>query len=352
MAKLRLQRKQVEPTIQFVGQKFLEVPGIQVFQYDEASLREVSVKGDFSPVARAIEKRNNQIIWINIHGVHDIEIIRQMADYFNIDKLVVQDIVDTTQRPKIDVHPDFLFLSVKSLLPKNHCSIESEQISFILKDNVLLSFQEKVGDHFEHIRGRLREGKGLVRKSSPDFLLYLLLDAITGNCYSTLFGLEGRLEALPAAIMANPKPEYIATLEEIKRNLFTIRKAINPLKEAIVFTERGQAKQIRNTTIPYFSDLKDQLLLLIDETDLNLTRAEGATNLFFSYQGHRMNEVMKVLTIVATIFIPLTFIAGIYGMNFERMPELGWKYGYPTVWGIMVIMAIAMVIYFRRRRWF
>jgi magnesium transporter len=239
-------------------------------------------------------------------------------------------------------------------MPSNNndnTNIESEQISFILKGNVLLSFQEKKGDHFEYIRSRLREGKGLVRKSGADYLLYLLLDAITGNCFTTLYGLESRLNTLPEIIMTNPHPGYIVTLEEIKRGLFTIRKAINPIKEAIVFTEKGQTPHIHKNTIPYFSDLKDQLLQLIDETDLNMTRAEGSTNLFFSYQGHRMNEVMKVLTMVATIFIPLTFVAGIYGMNFENMPELSWKYGYPAVWGLMVIIAIGMILFFKRKKW-
>lgn len=351
MTKHRPQRKLIEPRIQFVGQRFLDVPAIQLFQYSEDQILEIAVEGDFSKIAKKIDSKKDQSTWINVHGIHDIENIREIADYFNIDKLVVQDIVDTTQRPKIDIHPDFLFFSVKSLLPISSINIESEQISFILKDKLLLSFQEKKGDHFEHIRGRLREGKGVVRKHGPDFLLYLLLDAITGNCYSTLARVENRLDILPAEIMKDPKPEYIASLEEIKRNLFSIRKAISPLKEAILITEKGQTRQIKSASIPYFSDLKDQLLQLIDETDINMTRAEGATNLFFSYQGHRMNEVMKVLTMVATLFIPLTFIAGIYGMNFEYMPELGWKYSYPIVWGLMIIVVIGMTIFFRRKKW-
>ncbi len=351
MAKHRLQRKLLEPRIQFVGQRFLDVPAIQMFQYSESQIREIAVEGDFKKIAEKIDSKRDKYTWINIHGIHDIASIRKIADHFNIDKLVVQDIVDTTQRPKIDIHPDFLFFSVKSLLPISNINIESEQISFILKDNLLLSFQEKKGDHFEHIRGRLREGKGLVRKQGSDFLLYLLLDAITGNCYSSLARIEGRLDILPAEIMKEPRPEYIASLEEIKRNLFSIRKAISPLKEAILITEKGQTKQIKSTSIPYFSDLKDQLLQLIDETDINMTRAEGATNLFFSYQGHRMNEVMKVLTIVATMFIPLTFVAGIYGMNFEYMPELGWRYGYHAVWGFMILAASGMIMYFRKKKW-
>lgn len=351
MPRFRLQRRLVEPRIQFVGQKFVDIPSIQIFNYNDENLLEFASKGDFSKIEEITDRKNHGVTWINIHGIHDTELVRQIASKFFIDNLVVQDIVDTSQRPKIDIHPDYLFFSVKSLLPSDKGNIESEHISFILKENVLLSFQEKVGDHFEHIRSRIRENKGLVRKNGADFLLYLLLDAITGNCYSTLERLESNLEQLPALIMKEPRPEYIVQLEEIKRNLFAIRKAIFPLKEAIIFTEKGQIEQIKNTTIPYFSDLKDQLLLIIDDADINLTRAEGSTNLFFSYQGHRMNEVMKVLTIVATIFIPLTFVAGIYGMNFQTMPELSWKLGYPMVWGLMAVLALLMILFFRRKKW-
>ncbi len=351
MSKHRLQRKTIESKIQFVGEQFLETPAIQLFRFSEKKYLETSSEGDLDKILKNLSPSEDEIIWINVHGIHDTGIVHQVSEYFQIDRLIIQDIVDTTQRPKVEVHPEYLFFSVKSLLPSEHQSMDSEQISFILKNNVLLSFQEKKGDHFEHIRGRIREGKGKVRKSGADYLLYLLLDAITGNSYTTLNRLESQLDALSEEIMKNPKPENILALEEIKRALFGLRKSISPIKEAILFTEKTQTEQISVQTIPYFSDVKDQLMQLIDEADINLTRAEGTTNLFFSYQGHRMNEVMKVLTIVATIFIPITFIAGIYGMNFEQMPELGWKYGYPAAWGIMVLAALGMLIYFRRNKW-
>ncbi|WP_291860883.1 magnesium/cobalt transporter CorA [Marinilabilia sp.] len=352
MSRFHLQRKTIEPVIQFVGKQFLETASIQLFRFSEQKFSELSSEADFDRIRNNLEQSEEEILWINLHGIHDTRLVHEIADQFNIDRLIIQDIVDTNQRPKVELHPELLFVSVKSLLPSNHQSIEAEQISFILKDNVLLSFQEKKGDHFEHIRRRIREGKGRVRKSEADYLLYLLLDAITGNCYTTLNDLELQLDILPEQIMQDPKPEYIASLEEIKRNLFALRKAVTPMKETILFTEKGRAEQIRAQTLPYFSDLKDQLMQLIDEADINLTRAEGTTNLFFSYQGHRMNEVMKVLTIVATIFIPITFFAGIYGMNFEKMPELTWQYGYPAAWGLMVISALVMLLYFRRKKWF
>ncbi len=351
MSKYRLLRKTIEPKIQFVGEQFLETPAIQLFRFSEQGYVETNSEGDLKKILNTLSSSENEVIWINVHGIHDIGIVNQISEHFKVDRLIVQDIVDTTQRPKIEVYPDYLFFTVKSLLPSNHHSVDTEQISFILRNNVLLSFQEKKGDHFEHIRGRIREGKGKVRKSGADYLLYLLMDAITGNSYTTLNRLESQLDQLSEEIMKNPNPENILALEEIKRTLFGLRKSIFPIKEAILFSEKGQTEQISPHTRPYFSDLKDQLMQLIDEADINLTRAEGTTNLFFSYQGHRMNEVMKVLTIVATIFIPLTFIVGIYGMNFEQMPELKWKYGYPAAGGVMALAAIGMLIYFKRKKW-
>jgi len=352
MARRFIRHKQVEPRIQFTGHKYLEDQDIQLFRYSEEHLKETAIRNDVRTIIENLgEEQRDEITWVNIHGLHDTETINQIANHFDIDKLVVQDIVDTNQRPKVEVHDDYIFFSVKSILPVNHQNITSEQISFILKKGVLLSFQEKKDDHFEHIRQRIRENKGIVRQNGADFLLYLLIDAIAGNCYSTLLRIENILNQLPARIMKDQNPEIIATLENIKHNLFTLRKSVAPLKEAIIFTEKGQNKLINPQTTPYFTDLKDQLLQITDETDLNMTRAEGTTNLFFSYQGRRMNQVMKVLTIVATIFIPLTFLAGIYGMNFEHIPELSWKWGYPAVWGIMIIAATGMLLYFRKKKW-
>ncbi|WP_010663659.1 magnesium/cobalt transporter CorA [Marinilabilia salmonicolor] len=351
MSRFRLQRKTIEPGIQFVGQQFLDSPAVQLFRFSEQTFAEFSSEADFDLIQTNIGDTDNEVHWINLHGIHDMPLVHKIAEQFGIDRLIIQDIVDTNQRPKVEVYPEYLFVSVKSLLPSNQHNIDSEQISFILMGNVILSFQEKQGDHFEHIRTRIREGKGRVRKGGADYLLYLLLDAITGNCYTTLNNIEMHLDTLPGKIMQEASPEYIVSLEAIKRNLFALRKAVVPIKEAILFTEKGQTNQITLHTLPYFSDLKDQLMQLIDEADINMTRAEGSTNLFFSYQGHRMNEVMKVLTIVATIFIPITFIAGIYGMNFEHIPELSWKFGYPAFWGVIVLSVIGMFIYFRRKKW-
>ncbi len=351
MGKKLFHQKLVDPRIQFVGQQFLETPELQLFLYSEKQLREYAASGKFGKLREHLDQRQENIAWLNLHGVHDVELVNQIAQYFNLDKLVVQDLVDTTQRPKIEIHSDYLFFSIKSLSPLNHQKMEVEQISFILTKGILISFQEKKGDHFEHIRKRLREKLGTVREQGADYLLYLLIDAITGNYFNTLNNLEALLDMLPVEVTKDPRPGFISTIEDVKRNLFTIRKSVFPLKEAIFFTEKVPQSFISPPVNRYFSDLKDQLLQLFDEADLNLSRAEGITNLFFSYQGHRMNEVMKVLTLVATIFIPLTFIAGIYGMNFQYMPELSWKWGYFFVWGFMLLCFAGMILFFKRKKW-
>lgn len=352
MAKKRIQRKLLKPGIQFVGQQFIENPEIQLFLYSSGQIKEYSSIGDFDKVAKHLSDKTDQVSWLNVHGLHDVSLIHKIADYFSLDKLVVQDIVDTTQRPKIETHPKYLFFTIKSFLPSREKSLESEQISFILFEGILISFQEKRGDHFEHIRHRLREKTGQVRHQKADFLLYLLIDAIAGNYFTTLAEIEVRLDGLPAEVTRDPRPELISIIEEVKSNLFTLRKSVFPLKEAVFFSEKIQETYISSGVTRYFSDLKDQLLLLFDETEINLSRIEGVTNLFFSYQGHRMNEVMKVLTLVATLFIPITFIAGIYGMNFTNMPELNWKWGYPAVWVIILGSITGMLLFFKRKRWF
>ncbi len=352
MARKRIHRKQTDPGIQFVGQQYLKTPELQLFIYTDKQVKEYSSLGSFDKVRGHLDSRGDKIAWLNIHGMHEVALIDQIAQYFNLDRLVVQDIVDTTQRPKIETHPDYLFFAIRSLSPLNKESVEVEQISFILLQGVLISFQEKRGDHFGHIRNRLRNKLGIVRDQGADYLLYLLIDAITGNYFATLSEHESLLENLSTRITKVATPDAISSIEEIKRNLFTLRKSIFPLKEAVFFTEKAQQNYISTPVLRYFSDLKDQLLQLFDEADLNLSRAEGVTNLFFSYQGHRMNEVMKVLTLVATIFIPLTFIAGVYGMNFRYMPELEWRWGYFAVWGVMLLSLAGMLLFFKRKKWF
>jgi len=343
--------KVVDPKkIEFIGDQYLDKSSIQLFVYDKNEYVE-----EKEIVADDITGFNDggKVYWLNIHGIHDVDVIQTICQRMNIHKLVIQDILDTTQRPKLQEFDDYLFFSVKSPLPQKNEHLEHEQISFILGSNYVMSFQEKKGDHFEHIRQRIREYKGISRERSADFLLYLLLESIVDNYTETLEAIEKRINAsIKLDDSTDPGPAAIHEIESFKEELFNIKIHITPLKESISLLENEITEFIDQKHKKYYFDIKDQCLYLIDSLNSLYQKLESGENLFFSYQGHRMNQVMKTLTVVATIFIPLTFIAGIYGMNFEYMPELSWKWSYFTLWTVMIVLFVSMVIYFRKNKWF
>lgn len=245
------------------------------------------------------------------------------------------------------------FFSAKSILLQNSDKLEIEQICFILGQNYVMSFQEKPGDHFEHIRNRIRENKGVARERRADFLLYLLLESIIDNSTETIESIENRIAtSFKQFETTDSGPSVIHVIENYKNELFQIKKGIAALREAISLLENGIADFIQEKHKKYYFDIKDHCIQLLENIDALHQKLESGINLYFSYQGHRMNQVMKTLTVVAAIFIPLTFIAGIYGMNFEYIPELSWKWGYFGVWGLIIMLFIGMVIYFKRNKWF
>lgn len=229
----------------------------------------------------------------------------------------------------------------------------TEQISFVFGANFLISFQERKADFFEHIRVRLRENKGTLRERSADYLLFAMLESILDNYFKTLIKVDEEIGKFNFAnTKKEPSPNTLEIIENQKKFVHFIKKSILPIKEFAQIIERGECQCVEERHLKYFFEIKDLCLTLIDNCDMILSSLESEINLFFSVQGHRMNQVMKTLTIVATIFIPLTFLAGIYGMNFSNMPELEWKYGYLSIWIIMVVTFGGMVLYFRKKKWF
>ena len=343
--------KIVDPKkIEFIGNQHLEESSLQLFTYNKSEFNEIS---DFDKRVPIEFNESDKVYWLNLHGIHDVSVVQNICDRLNIHRLVVQDILDTGQRPKLQEFDEFLFFSVKSILPQNGDKLEIEQISFILGENYVVSFQEKPGDHFEHIRQRIRENKGVARERSADFLLYLLLESIIDNSTETIESLENRIgRSFKKNESIDPGPSTIQEIEDYKEELFQIKKSILPLKEAISLLENGIADFIRENQKKYYFDIKDHCIQMLESIETLYQKLESGINLYFSYQGHRMNQVMKTLTVVAAIFIPLTFIAGIYGMNFEYMPELSWEWGYFGVWGIIITLFVGMVIYFKRNKWF
>lgn len=346
-----LNRKKINPAKPvFTGKKYLEKPSIQLFEYSKESLSENSKfeLKDFKGFPDDLKQH-----WLNIHGIHDVNLVQELCKQLEIHSLVLQDILDVNQRPKFQEFDHYFFLTIKSILPAENLNIDSEQLSFILGKNFLVSFQEKKADHFDHVRQRLRDKMGTVNHRGSDYLLFLLLESILDNYFKTIENIEKREESFGIIdINSDPSPNLLTNIELLKRELHIIKKTLLPIKEFIIKVERENIALIQPKHIKYFLELKDLCLTLLDNCDHVEFRLESSINLFFSVQGHRMNQVMKILTIVATIFIPLTFVAGVYGMNFTNMPELTWKWGYFGIWAIMILIFIFMLYYFKRKKWF
>jgi len=335
--------------MEFVGKQYVENTSMQLFQFNKENYSE---NADFNETELDGFPDNKKVYWFNIHGIHDVEIIKKICSKLNIHRLVVQDILDTNQRPKLQEFEGYLFFSVKSILPTDNNELRIEQISFILGNNYVLSFQERPADFFEHIRQRIREYKGLARERSADFLLYLLLEAILDNYFTTLEELEPRIYDMIIISDSDPDPQIMSNIENFKKSILQIKRSLGPFHDAIGGIEKGISGKIQPQHLKYFNDLKDQCSQALENSEALIQRLDSGINLFFSVQGHRMNQVMKTLTIVTSIFIPLSFIAGLYGMNFSNMPELTWRYSYFVVLGIMALLIAGMLVFFKKQKWF
>ncbi|MDH5598994.1 MAG: magnesium/cobalt transporter CorA [Cyclobacteriaceae bacterium] len=334
----------------FTGEQYEEKTSLQLFRYNQSEYDEKAVFNEKEFVG--FPNQESQY-WLNIHGIHDVELITNICKKLGVHNLVIQDILDVNHRPKFHAYESIYFFSIKSILPSVDIELESEQLSFVLGKNFLVSFQEKKADYFEHIRQRIRSKSGILNERTPDYLLYLLLEAILDNYFVTLDNIEKQLNDLGLIdLEADPSPTLLKELEMFKRPLQNIKKVIIPIKEFVLKIEREKGHLIHEKHMKYFVELKETCMTLIDFCDKVELRLESSINLFFSIQTHRMNQVMKTLTVVATIFIPLTFITGIYGMNFTIMPELSWEYGYYFIWGIIIFIFTGMLIYFKKKNWY
>jgi magnesium transporter len=345
-----LNRKNNDPgKFTFTGRRPHTEIEIQLFKYKKEKCIE---NKEISPEMVEKFESNGYSNWLNVHGINEPETIASICNKQGIHNLAIQDILDVNQRPKFQEYENFSFLTLKSIVPSENDMI-TEQISFVFGENYLISFQERKADFFEHLRIRLRDDKGILRERASDYLLYAMLESILDNYFKTLSKLDEDIEKFNFTdTLKEPSPNSLAIIENHKKFVHFIKKSILPIKEFTQVVERGECQFIEKRHIKYFLEIKDLCLTLLDNSDMILSSLESSTNLFFSVQGHRMNQVMKTLTIVATIFIPLTFIAGIYGMNFTNMPELEWKYGYFVIWIVMILIFLGMMIYFRRKKWF
>jgi magnesium transporter len=355
-AKKRLKKAGLPPgTLVHVGEKKAEAVKISYLDYDEQNFREKQV----SNIEECFPfKTTSTVTWINIDGLHDVEIIEKLGKQFELHPLVLEDVLHTEQRPKYEDFDNYIFVVLRMLQYNEQIQdIESEQVSLILGANFVISFQERVGDVFESVRERLRNAKGKIRKMGSDYLAYALLDAIVDSYFAILEKFGERIESMEEELVVNPKEKTLQQIHTMKREMISLRKSIWPLREVISGLQRSDSSLISETTGIYLRDVYDHTIQVIDTVESFRDMVSGMLDIYLSSISNKMNAVMKVLTIIATIFIPLTFIAGIYGMNFNpekspwNMPELNWYWGYPAVWVVMAVVLVIMLVYFRRKKW-
>lgn len=293
----------------------------------------------------------HKINWINMDGMGDLTIVEKLQAHFCFDALTLDDVIND-QRPKAEEYDDYLFFTLKMLYRIKGDKIDYEQISFVLGTNYLISFQEKEGDMFDSFRERIRLDQGKVRKMKADYLMYRLIDIIVDNYYTVLDNIGTHLDEIEEAIYTDSAEEAFNKIQGIKKELIFLRKAVYPLREALSKVMKGETSFVQEDTLRYFSDVYDHAVHVIDTLETYKDLTSSLLDIHMNTMNNRMNEVMKLLTIITTIFIPLSFIAGIYGMNFDYMPELRSKWGYPIVLGIMAAIGGGMIFYFKRKKWF
>lgn len=331
----------------YTGEQKVDTVRMTRVDYTQQTLQEqeVDVQKALSPVALP------GITWLKVAGLHDIPVLERIRQDFNIHSLVMEDILNTGQRPKIEIFDDHLFMTLKMLSYSEQQDLVVDQISLILGPNYVLTFQEQSWEVFDVIRERIENEKSRIRKSGADYLAYALLDVLIDHYFLILDNVGDRLERLDGLIMETTNREVVLEIQNIKRELAILRRSVWPLREVINGLTRKESEFIQEGTMPYIRDLYDHVIQVLDMVESYRDMVGGLLDIYLSTLSHRLNEVMKVLTIMATIFIPLTFIVGVYGMNFEFMPELQWRWAYPTVWGLIVTVFLGMLLYFKRRRW-
>jgi magnesium transporter len=332
-----------------VGLRRSESTRITVIDFDEGNVveRQIQRVEDCGPF-----KDTATVTWINVDGLHDIGIVERLGALFDIHPLTMEDILNTNQRPKYENlgHHLFVVLGMIYLAPESG-EVIAEQVSLVVGSNFVISFQEAPGDVFDAVRDRIRNGKGKIRKMAPDYLAYALVDAIVDGYFPVIESLGEDIETTEETLVTDPQAKTLKTIYRLRSEMIFLRRSIWPLREMVAAMERDDSPLIQPTTQRFLRDVYDHVIHVIDTIDAYRELVTGMLDTYLSSVSNRMNEVMKVLTIISTIFIPLTFIAGIYGMNFQHMPELGWRWAYPVVLGLMLCVGALMALYFRRKRW-
>ena len=336
-------------TLVHIGEKKTEEVNISMIDYDESQIQEkdAATVGECLPF-----KEKPTVTWINVSGIHDVTVIEEFGEAFNIHPLLLEDIVHPDQRPKLEDYDDYLFLVLRMLrYDEAKEELQSEQVSLILGPNFVITFQEREGDVFDAVRARIRNGKGKIRKMGCDYLTYALIDSVVDHYFLVFEKYGEKIEVLQDEVLSQPTPETLQVIQRTKRDMIFLRKSVWPLREAINALQRGESSLVTDNVNIYLRDVHDHTIQVIDTIETFRDIISGTLDVYLSSVSNKMNAVMKVLTIIATIFMPMTFIAGIYGMNFKYMPELEWHWAYPVIWAVIIVLGVLMLMGFKRKKW-
>ncbi len=339
----------VPGTVTYVG-KEREIPvKLHILDYDETNFTEK----DLVSISESLPfKDSPSVTWLNITGVHDEKVIHEIGETFKIHPLVLEDIANTTHRPKVEEHDNYLFVIIKMAYYNVDTSeVVMEQVSLLVGKNYVISLQEKEGDILESLRERIRNNKGKIRKLGSDYLMYGIMDTVVDHYFSVLEHIGEEIEEIEEQLMHSATQQLLQRIYALKQELVYLRKSIWPMREVVSTIQRTEYDLVKQDTFIYFRDVYDHTVQLVETVETFRDMSSGMLDLYLSTVSNKMNEVMKVLTIFAAIFIPLTFIAGVYGMNFEFMPELKWKLAYPVWWACIIILTVSMLIYFKKKKW-
>jgi len=334
----------------FTGTQKMETAEITVIQYSADSFSEKKFN-DLDDLFSAINAFKG-VNWINVDGLHDEALIEKLCTHLGVHRLSMEDILSVGQRTKLEEYAEYVHIVLRMFdVDTTDDIIDGEQLSFILKNYILLTFQERKGDVFDGIRARIREDKGIIRKKGADYLLYALLDTVVDQYFLILENFSEKIEELEFALLENPNKEILNSVYELRRESLSLRRCVYPLRETINRFEKLEEPIINKETKIYIRDLYDHSIQIIETVEVFREMVIGLLELYMNSVSNKLNEIMKVLTIMSSIFIPLTFVVGVYGMNFENMPILHYRYGYYGVWVVMVLLVVVMVIYFKRKKW-
>lgn len=334
-------------TLVHIGERRTEKVTFTVFRYGAAGCEELQPH----QANQLAPPDDESVVWINVSGVHNVEVLEAIGKQFVLHPLLLEDIANTDQRPKLDDYETYFFLVIKMMSLTDRKEIAVEQVSLVLGRNYVLSFQENGTDVFQPVRERLRGGKGRLRQSGADYLLYALVDAIVDQYFAVLEFMGEKIELLQQTVVADPKPETLNEIHGLKRQLLFVRRAVWPLRDVMNNLSRSDCPFLQEATKLFFRDVYDHVVQIVDTIETLREMVSASLDIYLSSVSYRLNAVMRVLTVITTIFMPLSFIASIYGMNFEHMPELKSTWGYPIVLVAMTVVGLGMLVLFRNKRW-